>query len=126
MNEWPDRVQNDSSPGKLVVGRWTRFAVTYDSTEATDNVCWYFSQPLDQPGPAPFVLDCKTTYNVGPVTPDIGPLAIGNFNETMRGYGMDRQFRGEIRQLEIFGSRISGRGALSPKALSAAATRSMP
>ena len=27
--------------------------------------------------------------------------------------GMDRQFRGQIRGLEIFGSRISGRGALS-------------
>lgn len=40
-------------------------------------------------------------------------LAIGNFNETMHTSGMDRQFRGRIRGLEIFGSRISGRGAMS-------------
>jgi hypothetical protein len=40
-------------------------------------------------------------------------LAIGNFNETMHGAGLDRQFRGEIRGLQVFGSRVGGRGALS-------------
>ena len=113
VNQWPDRVQNDSSPGKLVVGRWARFAVSYDATKNDNNVSWYFSPPQDEPGPAALALDCKTTYNVGPVAGDIGRLAIGNFNETMHSYGLDRQFRGEIRHLEIFGSRISGRGALS-------------
>ncbi len=113
VNEWPDGIQNDSSPGKLVVGRWTRFAVTYDATKGADNVCWYFSRPQDQPGLATVTLDRKTTYNAGPVAGDIGPLAIGNFNETMHGAGMDRQFRGHIRGLEIYGSRISGRGAMS-------------
>ena len=44
---------------------------------------------------------------------DIGPPAIGNFNETMHGDGLDRQFRGQIRCLQIFGSRASGRGAIS-------------
>jgi hypothetical protein len=52
-------------------------------------------------------------YNVGPVAGDIGPLVIGNFNETRHSYGLDRQFRGQIRGLEIYGSRISGRGALT-------------
>ena len=33
--------------------------------------------------------------------------------ETMHGYGLDRQFRGEIRGLQIFGSRTGGRGARS-------------
>ncbi len=113
VNQWPDRIQNDSSPGKLVVGKWTRFAVTYDSTTTVDNVGWYFSEPQEQPGPAALALDRKTTYNVGPVAADIGPLAIGNFNETMHSYGLDRQFRGEIRGLEIYGSRISGRGAMT-------------
>jgi hypothetical protein len=47
------------------------------------------------------------------VEADIGPLVIGNFNETMRGHGLDRQFRGEIRALQLFGSRVSGRGALA-------------
>ena len=112
VNQWPDRIQNDSSPGKLVMGKWTRIAVTYDSTKTAANVCWYFSRPQDQPGPGALALDRKTTYNVGPVAGDIGPLAIGNFNETMHGHGLDRQFRGQIRNLEIYGSRISGRGAL--------------
>jgi PKD repeat protein len=112
VNEWPDRIQNDSSPGKLVVRKWTRFAVTYDSTTTADNVCWYFSRPQDQPSEASLALDRKTTYNVGPVAGDIGSLALGNFNATMHSYGLDRQFRGQIRRLEIYGSRVSGRGAL--------------
>ena len=37
----------------------------------------------------------------------------------MRGYGLDRQFRGEIRDLQIFGSRVGGRGALSIEAINA-------
>jgi len=41
----------------------------------------------------------------------IGPLAIGNFNETMHGYGLDRQFRGQIRNVELFGNYTSSRGA---------------
>jgi hypothetical protein len=58
-----------------------------------------------------------TTYNAGAVGTDLGPLTIGNFNQTMHSYGLDRQFRGEIRALQIFGSRLSGRGALSLEAI---------
>lgn len=46
---------------------------------------------------------------------DIGPMAIGNFNDTMKGFGLDRQFRGQIRSLQIFGSRVGRRGALALK-----------
>ncbi len=113
VNEWPDRVNNDSSPGQLVIGKWTFFAVTYDVNKATDNVAWYFSSPVAEPSTnAEIKLDHRTTYNVGPVATDIGPLALGNFNDTMKGFGLDRQFRGQIRGLQIFGSRIGGRGAL--------------
>jgi len=114
VNEWPDGVKNDSSPGRLVAGKWTAFAVSYDGTSHRDNVAWYFSQPLDHPGgPTPLKLDRKTTYNVGAVANRIGPFAIGNFNRTMKSYGYDRQFRGEIRKLKLVGSRISSRGALA-------------
>ena len=113
VNEWPDQISNDSSPGKLRIGKWTFFAVTYDGTRAHDNVSWYFSPPLDAPGQAEVVLDCRISYNAGPLAGDIGPLAIGNFNDTMRGYGLDRQFRGEIRALQLFGSRVGGRGAMN-------------
>lgn len=112
VNQWPDSIQNDSSPGKLQTGKWTMFAVTYDSTRSTENVAWHFSPPMDTPGGATVALDRRTSYNAGPVTPDIGSLAIGNFNDTMRGYGLDRQFRGELRALQLFGSRVGGRGAL--------------
>ena len=79
---------------------------------------WYFSHPGGTiPRPAAVTLDRRTTYRAGPVGTDVGPLAIGNFNETMRGFGLDRQFRGEIRALQVFGSRIGGRGALEIEAI---------
>lgn len=117
INEWPDGIRNDSSPGKLQIGKWTFFAVTYDATRANENVSWYFSAPQEAPDKTALTLDRKTTYSPGPVGTDIGPLAIGNFNPTMRNYGLDRQFRGEIRGLQLFGSRISGRGALDQTSL---------
>ncbi len=113
VNEWPDRVSNDSSSGKLQVGKWIFFAVSYDSTASGDNVSWYFSEPLDTPGQSAVTLDRKTSYNPGPVDSNIGPLVVGNFNETMESYGMDRQFRGDIRALQIFGSSKDASGALS-------------
>ena len=117
VNEWPDSIQNDSSPGRLQVGKWTCFAVTYDGTRSRDNVSWYFSAPTDSPALAALALDRKTSYHAGPVATDIGPLAIGNFNPTMRSYGLDRQFRGEIRALQLFGSRLGGRGAFSAETI---------
>jgi PKD repeat protein len=111
VNQWPDNVRNDSSPGKLVIGQWTFFAVTYDANRFANNVGWYFSAPQDAPGAAEVRLDRETSYNNGPVGTDLRDLAIGNSNQTMHGYGLDRQFRGEIRELQLFGSRVSGRGA---------------
>lgn len=117
VNQWPDGIRNDSSPGKLVVGKWTFFAVTYDAGSSSDNVNWYFSPPLDAPGAADVRLDRKTTLNNGPVGAEAGGLAIGNFNQTMHSHGLDRQFRGEIRALQLFGSRIGGGGAQSLDAI---------
>ncbi|MFO1477222.1 MAG: DUF5060 domain-containing protein [Verrucomicrobiota bacterium] len=113
VNEWPDSISNDSSRGKLQVGKWIFFAVSYDSTKQGDNVSWYFSPPADAPGGAQVKLDRRTAYHAGPIDSAVGPLAIGNFNQTMSGYGLDRQFRGEIAGVQIFGSRASGRGALT-------------
>jgi len=121
VNEWPDRVKNDSAPGRLEAGKWVFFAVTYDALSAARNVSWYFGPPMGSPGPAEVSLDRRTTYNSGPVGADVGGLALGNFNETMRGNGLDRQFRGEIRGLQIFGSRIGSRGALALERIQEAA-----
>jgi hypothetical protein len=77
-----------------------------------DNVRWSFSAPLDAPGPAAALIPDRTTsHAAGPVGGDIGPLAVGNFNATLRGAGLDRQFRGEIRGLTLFGSRADNAGA---------------
>ena len=78
VNEWPDRVKNDSSPQKLRVGEWTFFAVTYDSTTSKDNVCFYFGGE-----DAPAALDRKSTYNRGATGSGSGPLTIGNYNQTL-------------------------------------------
>ncbi len=115
VNAWPDGVNNDSAPGRLVTGKWTFFTVTYDATQAHDNVAWYFSGPMAEPDlEAAVSLDRRNTYNVGPVANTSGPIAVGNFNRTMQGNGYDRQFRGEIRGLTVHGSRISDRGAIPP------------
>jgi hypothetical protein len=106
VNEWPDQVNNDSSP-KLKPGQWTFFAVSYDGGAARENVHWYFGSS-DQPA----ALDRVTSHAAGRIGTNGGPLVIGNFNRTMQNYGLDRQFRGEIRGLRIHGSRISSRGAL--------------
>ncbi len=108
VNEWPDGIRNDSSPGRVKVGAWVFFAVTYDAARQSDNVCWYFG---DESTPAQ--LDRRNTYNNGPVDEGSGDLVIGNFNKTLQGAGLDRQFRGRIRGLQIHASRLGGRGALS-------------
>ncbi|MHC4520001.1 MAG: LamG-like jellyroll fold domain-containing protein, partial [Planctomycetota bacterium] len=107
VNQWPDKIRNDSSKGKVQVGKWVFFAVTYDTTKRQDNVCWYFG---GQDTPAQ--LDRKTSYNNGPVGEGSGNLVIGNFNKTLQSAGLDRQFRGQIRGLQIYTSWLGTRGAL--------------
>jgi hypothetical protein len=108
VNEWPDGVNNDSPSGKLRVGQWTFFAVTYDATKAKNSVHWYFGD-ADKAAK----LDRTTTYQQGPTGKGSGPLTVGNYNETIHRHGLDRQFRGRLGAIEIFGSRIGPRGALS-------------
>jgi len=108
VNEWPDRIRNDSSEGKVRLKKWVFFAVTYDATKHKDSVSWYFG---DESSPAK--LDRKTSYNNGPVDEGSSDLVIGNFNKTLQGAGLDRQFRGQIRALQIYASRLGDRGALS-------------
>ncbi|MHC4331640.1 MAG: apiosidase-like domain-containing protein, partial [Planctomycetota bacterium] len=108
VNEWPDRISNDSSEGKVKLGKWIFFAVTYDTSQHKNNVCWYFGDEVTQAE-----LDHKTSYNNGPVDEGTGDLVIGNFNKTLQGAGLDRQFRGRIRALQIYASRLGRRGALS-------------
>ena len=108
VNQWPDRIRNDSSKGKVQMGKWVFFAVTYDASKQKDNVHWYFGDEA-----AAAKLDRTNSYNNGPAGQGSGNLVIGNFNKTLQGAGLDRQFRGRIRGLQIYASRLGGRGALS-------------
>ncbi|MBC8870930.1 MAG: DUF1593 domain-containing protein [Planctomycetes bacterium] len=108
VNEWPDRVGNDSSSGKLEVGKWTFFAVTYDGTKSSDNVHWYFGDPKTAAA-----LDRTTSYDAGPTGAGSGVLTIGNYNPTIHRHGTDRQFRGQLHAIRVFGSRTGSDGALS-------------
>jgi len=112
VNEWPDGVRNDSSSSKIRVGQWRFFAVTYDGTKAENNVRWYFGD-----ADTPAELDRATSYSRGPTGKGSGTLTIGNYNETIHRHGVDRQFRGRLRGIEIFGSRIGPGGALSLNAV---------
>ena len=113
VNEWPDRVRNDSSHGKLKIGKWTFFAVTYDGTKADNNVRWYFGD-----ADTAAKLDRTTSYSRGPTGKGSGTLTVGNYNESIqRHHGKDRQFRGQLRGIQILGSRIGPRGALSLNAI---------
>ncbi len=102
VNQWPDRVRNDSSPGRLQVGKWTFFAVAYDGTKARDNVRWYFGSPK-----APAGLDRTTSYNRGATGRGSGPLTLGNYNTTIHRHGTDRQFRGQLHGIHIVGSALA-------------------
>jgi PKD repeat protein len=108
VNEWPDGIRNDSSKGTVRIGKWVFLAVTYDATKSQDSVHWYFG---DETTPAQ--LDRTTDYKNGPVGDGSGNLVIGNFNRTLQRAGLDRQFRGRIRGLQIYASRLSSRGVLS-------------
>ena len=81
--------------------------MTYDSLRQKDTVSWYIG---DVDTPAKLV--ATTDYNKG--APDVGSklLAVGHYNPPLHGAGMDRQFRGSLRAIEITGSRVGNRGAL--------------
>ncbi|MBN2594820.1 MAG: DUF5060 domain-containing protein [Sedimentisphaerales bacterium] len=108
VNEWPDGIRNDSSPNRLRIGKWTFFAVTYDGGKQKDNIHWYFGD-----ADSPAELDKTTSYSRGLTGKGSGTLTIGNYNESIQQHGKDRQFRGSLRGIAIFGSRIGSRGVLS-------------
>jgi len=110
VNQWPDRVRNDSAPGKIRPGQWVFFAVAYDGTKRSDNVRWYFGGPK-----TPAALDRTTSHNAGATGKGSGPLTVGNYNTTIHRHGTDRQFRGQLHGVQIVGSRTGPGGALSLK-----------
>jgi hypothetical protein len=113
VNQWPDSLPTQSSPGKISVdpeagqANWRFFAVTYDSTAANDHVTFYFGTAGQ-----PAARDTAITYHRGAVGPTCGPLAIGHFNKTTRNGNGDRMFRGMLDNIRIHGSTVGSSGAL--------------
>jgi hypothetical protein len=114
VNQWPDSVRNDSATGKLQVGQ-VDLLRRYLRRHPIPRQCELVFQPAARCAGG----DRSEARLARPPTmparsaTDIGPLVIGNFNHTMRSYGLDRQFRGEIRAVQLFGSRVGDRGALT-------------
>lgn len=107
VNEWPDGVSNDSASNKIQTGKWVFFAVTYNASSSNNNVHWYFG---DKNTPAQ--LDRTTNYVNGPTGKNSGPLTVGNYNKTIQKHGKDRQFRGYLKEITIFGSKTNADGVL--------------
>lgn len=118
INQWPDGVPAKSSPRKITVdpkakpANWRFFAVTYDSTLASNHVKFYFGR-LGKDA----TFDRAITYDRGPVGFVTGPeLTVGHFNTATRSRGAaDRIFRGLIDEIRVYGSRTDGSGALTLK-----------
>ncbi len=107
VNQWPDQTQDDSSPHRIVAGKWVFFAVTYDANRLTNNVHWYFGDKSTMA-----MLDRVTSFNRGPTDSGSGVLAVGNYNKTLHSNGTDRQLRGQLRALQIYGSQSDSGAAL--------------
>ena len=75
---------------------------------------WYFG---DENTPAQ--LDRTTSYARGPTGKGSRELTVGNYNTTLHGHGTDRQFRGWLRSITIFGSHVGAEGALNLDAIRA-------
>jgi hypothetical protein len=122
IGQWADASSAVSKSGKIAVvdekakdpaqasrANWRFFAVTYDSTAASGHVKFYFSEN-------PYVdakLDVTVDYDKGPTGAKIAPyLTVGNLPAQARPMSPDKNFRGGIDELRIFGSTLDGSGAL--------------
>jgi hypothetical protein len=93
---------------QLAQANWRFFAVTYDSTAASGHVKFYFGTRQ-----ADAKLDTECEYARGPAGAKISPtLTIGNTTLVTRPMAPDRNFKGQIDEIRIFGSTSDGSGAL--------------
>ncbi len=87
---------------------WRFFAVTYDSTLPGRQVRFYFGSALEDAE-----LRGACDGERGPVGGRTGPgLSVGNVNAAARPAGAERNFRGLLDEIRIFGSTSDGSGAL--------------
>ncbi len=94
---------------QLNQANWRFFAVTYDSTAAAGHVKFYFGTRA-----ADAKLNKACDYPRGPAGAKISPtLTVGNTTLVTRPMAPDRNFKGQIDEVRIFGSTADGSGALA-------------
>jgi|GEM_PF-6682504 len=115
INQWNDQGGVRSNGGKITAdtnasyNNWRFFAVTYNSTLASNQVSFFFGS---NGGIAD--LDCPKTYARGSVGSSPGyAFALGNMNVDARYSGSDQMVRGLLGQIRLFGSASDGSGALT-------------
>jgi hypothetical protein len=103
INQWPNYGIN-SSPAMITTDEnagadnWRFFAVTYDSTLASEHVKFYFGDNVTDA-----TLNVALDYPVGAVGANISRLCIGHFNIATRASATwNRMFRGLIDEVQIF------------------------
>ncbi|MET0261460.1 MAG: LamG-like jellyroll fold domain-containing protein [Rariglobus sp.] len=108
-----------SDPAYQITGEWIFFAVTYDSTRATDNVTYYSGTRAAKS----LYVAGTTTIAAGKLKPFSGQFLVGN-NATKS--ATTRPFKGLLDNISVHGSREDASGALYKDqidAIRAAATR---
>ena len=107
-NVWLQVNKQDVASGTAyaATNQWVFFAVTYDSTLASDNVVFYRGTTT-----SPVVPVVKQTLQAGVVT-NRNPVGVGNLY-----YGNFRPLRGEIDNARIFASASGNAGAATLRQL---------
>jgi hypothetical protein len=116
VNQWPDAGDGGpfSTDGMITadpetaLGNWVFFAVTYDSSAASEHAKFFFGR-ADQPAS----LDAAADYPRG-IVQQSGPLTIGNFSTVDTGArngtgpdGGSRVFRGLMDEIQLFNRLLS-------------------
>lgn len=108
INQWPDGTAAVSSTGKISAdvtanpSNWRFFTVTYDSTQSSNQVKFYFGA-----NGSAAALDVARSYARGWTGTNISRLCIGQFDLASRGFGTDRMFRGLIDEVQVFGQALT-------------------
>lgn len=110
IDEFPDNSPARSNASKIPTdanagnSNWRFFAVTYDPALSSGDVKFYFGSQSQNA-----TLDKSVTYDRGSIGSNVGRLAIGHFNDTVRPYSgtHDRMFRGLIDEIQIFDKALT-------------------
>lgn len=116
VNGWNNETGVASNPNKILsdanvsYNNWSFFSVTYDGTQTSNNVQFYFGTNT-----LPATLDRIATLNKGTTADTIAPtLTIGNGASDLRSSPFYSNFHGLIDQVRIYGSTSDNSGVLSP------------